>query len=162
MKEDLITKKNWLNKLNKKSTKVIPLWNSLNLFSKLDKRPQAPKAIFPNYFDIDKNLNEMNRIIFLGTSIDKVSETFFICIDFSNLSEIEVNNIFSQYGQFYDLKDVSTLIDSETGSILAYSNGIDNWHKKHSFCTNCGKETTISKAGPVSYTHLTLPTILLV
>jgi len=139
--------KNWLNKLNKKSTKVIPLWNSLNLFSKLDKSLQTPRAIFPNYFDIGKHLNERHHIIFLGTSTNKVSETFFICIDFSNFSEIEVNSIFSQYGKFYDLKDVSPLIDVESGSILAYSNGINNWHKKHSFCSNCGKKTTISKAG---------------
>jgi len=139
--------KNWFKKLNKKRTKIVPLWNSLNLFSKLDKGNDDPRAIFPNYFDIDKNLNEIHRIIFLGTSIDKVSETFFICIDFSNLSEIEVNDIFSQYGQFYDLKDVSPLIDSETGSILAYSNGIHNWHEKYSYCCKCGGETTISKAG---------------
>ena len=58
--------KDWLNKLNKKRTKVVPLWNSLNLFSKLDKRLQAPKAIFPNYFDIRKHLNERHHIIFLG------------------------------------------------------------------------------------------------
>ena len=45
------------------------------------------------------------------------------------------------------LRDINPIVGSFEGSLLAYSLGISNWHKKNSFCSNCGHKTIITKAG---------------
>ena len=71
----------------------------------------------------------------------------FISIDFSILEEVEIKTLFSEIGKFLSLRDINPVVGSFESSLLAYSLGISNWHKKNSFCSNCGHKTIITKAG---------------
>ena len=67
--------------------------------------------------------------------------------DLSTLDEAEIKTFFSEIGTFLSLRDINPIVGSFEGSLLAYSLGISNWHKKNSFCSNCGHKTIITKAG---------------
>ena len=84
---------------------------------------------------------------FLGSHKVNGTKKNFISIDFSILEEVEIKTLFSEIGKFLSLRDINPIVGSFEGSLLAYSLGISNWHKKNSFCSNCGHKTIITKAG---------------
>ena len=71
----------------------------------------------------------------------------FNLLPISFLDEVEIKTLFNKIGAFLSLRDINPIVGSFEGSLLAYSLGISNWHKKNSFCSNCGHKTIITKAG---------------
>ena len=138
-------KQDWFRKLNKEKVKFIPVWRALNLFSRDDKNVSNP--VFLEFNEIQKLLNEKHFKIFLGCKIIMAQKLFFICIDFSLLSETKIKRYLNSFGKFLSLRDINPLVDIFTGSILAYSLGISNWHRNNMHCSKCGGETSSSNAG---------------
>ncbi len=135
----------WYDKLDKKNVIYIPIWNSMNLFS--TKSEDYSQPVFLKFSDL-KNISSKSYLkTFLGSKIINRKKKYFVLLDFSILNEIEAKNYFNNIGTFLSLRDINPLVGSFEGSLLAYSLGISNWHKKNSFCSNCGHSTVITKAG---------------
>ena len=137
--------KDWYEKLDKNDIIYIPIWRSLNLFSL--KPDDLSQPVFLAFNDL-KNFSPQNYVkTFLGSDIVNRKNRYFISIDFSILNEVEIKTLFNKIGAFLSLRDINPIVGSFEGSLLAYSLGISNWHKKNSFCSNCGHKTIITKAG---------------
>ena len=137
--------KDWYEKLDKNDIIYIPIWRSLNLFSL--KPDDLSQPVFLEFNDL-KNFSPENYVkTFLGSDIVNRKNRYFISIDFSILNEVEIKTLFNKIGAFLSLRDINPIVGSFEGSLLAYSLGISNWHKKNSFCSNCGHKTIITKAG---------------
>ena len=137
--------KDWYEKLNKNDIIYIPIWRSLNLFSL--KPDDLSQPVFLEFNDL-KNFSPENYVkTFLGSDIVNRKNRYFISIDFSILNEVEIKTLFNKIGAFLSLRDINPIVGSFEGSLLAYSLGISNWHKKNSFCSNCGHKTMITNAG---------------
>ena len=105
------------------------------------------QPVFLEFNDL-KNFSPENYVkTFLGSDIVNRKNRYFISIDFSILNEVEIKTFFNKIGVFLSLRDINPIVGSFEGSLLAYSLGISNWHKKNSFCSNCGHKTIITKAG---------------
>ena len=135
----------WYDKLDKKNVIYIPIWNSLSLFS--TKSEDYSQPVFLNSKDIKVISSKSYTKTFLGSKLINKKKKYFVSLDFSILDEIEIKTLFSKIGTFFSLRDINPLVGSFEGSLLAYSLGISNWHKKNSFCNNCGNKTIITKAG---------------
>ena len=136
---------NWFEKLDKKRIKFIPVWRGLNLFS--NKNENILNPFFLHFSEIEDLLKDDHLKIFLGCKIDQTKKTFFVSVDFSKLSEFKIKKYLNSFGKFFSLRDINPLVDASTGSILAYSLGISNWHRNNLYCSKCGGETSSSKAG---------------
>ena len=174
--------------LKSEETLIVPVWRTLNLFSKIGGKGESP---LPAYLPVDE-VSSLIRIsdhqVFLGRQ-KLAGKTFaYLAIDISALDEEEAENRVAEWGSFKDLRNISPLIDGVEGSILAYARAMIYWHSRNQFCGVCGGSTKISKCGhqrdctnrecytshfprtdsavimlvhdrdTVSYTHLTLPT----
>ena len=136
-------KTNWFENLDKKKIHFVPIWRGLNLFSnKNDLNP-----VFLNYSEIKNLFNDSHLKILVGCTKDQTKDKFYVCIDFSKLSEFKINKYFKTFGIFLSLRDINPLVDGNLGSILAYSLAICNWHKNNLYCSNCGGKTNSVKAG---------------
>ena len=136
-------KTNWFENLDKKKIHFVPIWRGLNLFSnKNDLNP-----VFLNYSEIKNLFNDSHLKILLGCTKEQTKDKFYVCIDFSKLSELKINKYFRTFGIFLSLRDINPLVDGNLGSILAYSLAICNWHKNNLYCSSCGSKTYYVKAG---------------
>ena len=136
-------KTNWFENLDKKKIHFVPIWRGLNLFS----NENDLNPVFLNYSEIKNLFNGSHLKILLGCTKEQTKDKFYVCIDFSKLSEFKINKYFGDFGIFLSLRNINPLVDGNLGSILAYSLAICNWHKNNLYCSNCGGETNSVKAG---------------
>ena len=50
----------------------------------------------------------------------------------------KIHNRVKSFGVFRNLRNISTILDDFTGSLMAYSLAISNWHKNNIFCISIG------------------------
>ena len=116
----------------------------MNLFSYPNSNEEDIRnGAFIQYSDLEKNISDSQIKILLGSKKINNIETFFVCIDFSYVSQKKINNIFKSFGVFLNLRNISPILDDFTGSLMAYSIAISNWHKNNIFCSKCGKITKV-------------------
>jgi len=146
---DLRNKKNCLECISEfENTRFVPSWNSKNLFFHTsDDKDLAPLPHFPKIKHFKSIYNLGTDHTFLGMRNIDNKDVAYIACDFSNLDEELVKKIFSPLGFFHNLREISSLIDSIDGSIMAYSRGIINWHIKNAFCPSCGNKIEPIKGG---------------
>ena len=120
----------------------------MNLFSCSNSNEEEIRnGAFIKYSDLEKYVSDSHLKILLGSKKINNVETVFVCVDFSSFSEKKINCIFKSFGIFLNLRNISPILDDFTGSLMAYSVAISNWHKNNRFCGKCGKVTKVSKAG---------------
>ena len=121
----------WYEKLDKKDIIYIPIWRSLNLFAL--ESDDLSQPVFLKFNDL-KNFSPKDYVKnFLGSHKVNGTKKNFISIDFSILEEVEIKTLFSEIGKFLSLRDINPVVGSFESSLLAYSLGISNWHKKIHF-----------------------------
>ena len=120
----------------------------MNLFScSSNNEEEIRNGAFIKYSDLEKNITDSHLKILLGSKKINNVETVFVCVDFSSFSEKKIISIFKSFGIFLNLRNISPILDDFTGSLMAYSVAISNWHKNNMFCGKCGRVTKVTKAG---------------
>lgn len=133
--------------LEESETLIVPIWKSLNLFSKNIKKKCKPIPIFLKKEEA-KDLIEIAKVkVYLGKQKIKNHYVSYLALDISSLQNDEVKNIFSPGCEFSDLREIGSLIDGIEGSILAYAKGIIFWHSQNKYCGLCGNITIPTKGG---------------
>ena len=145
-KIEIVESSNWLERLlGNKNIKVVTLWKNKNLFSKIGDKNNPPVPSYPNSNEFIKIIDIAQHYTYLGHQKNK--DIGYIAIDLSHLNEIEINKQLSKWGQFYDLREISPLINDFDGSTLAYARAIIFWHINNGFCGSCGSQTLSTKLG---------------
>ena len=128
------------NHLFSELTLFVPLWQNQCLIKEAEGRP--PETVFLRFTDIEHLLKETDNLIFLG----KNEEVSYFSLHFS---KTEHKDVLEKFGNLKDLRSVSTSLDNEELSVLAFAKALDYWHETHKFCGKCGFETQSLEAGHV-------------
>jgi len=137
---------NWLKaRLHKRNTRIVPVWKNLSLI--LDH--EAPTAITFSGDHARGLLEIAGEIALLGldgpdAADDSTSAYFGV-----DISEYELPSLAAMMGQaeFTELRQVSVLMDSHEGSMLALARGLMFWHRNNRFCSNCGSSSVSAQGG---------------
>jgi NAD+ diphosphatase len=54
---------------------------------------------------------------------------------------------FTQGARIVGLREAGSVLSRPEGGLAAYLVALLNWHRRHSFCANCGAATTLAEAG---------------
>ncbi len=117
----------------------VPVWRNKNLFSLQD----IHHPVFLDWTTVSKFItSDLDAYIFLGRQTDKTYFAIEVPADEKNASKL-----FSDFGQFRDIRKVGALIDTQKGEMLIYARGITYWHQSQRFCGSCGHPTESRDGG---------------
>ena len=128
-------------------TRIVPIWRSLNLFSKT---PETGNPPVPAYLSAKeaKDLIKIAKVqVCLGKQTVANTPIAYLAIDISSLEEDEATIKLAPRGKFIDLREIGPLIGGVEGSIMAYARGMIYWHRQNGYCGLCGKATISTKGG---------------
>ena len=133
--------------LNHPDTRIVPLWNSRNLFSETGETGATPVPAYLTPKEAATLIDIFKDPVYLGKQTDANTFISYLAIDISSLEEDEATNKLASWGKFADLREIGPLIDGVEGSILAYARGMMFWHNRNGFCGVCGTRTIATKGG---------------
>ena len=133
--------------LKSEETLIVPVWRTLNLFSKIVGKEEKPLPVFLNVNEASSLINISDQHVFLGRQKLAGKTPAYLAIDISELEKEEVEKRLVEWGSFKDLRKISPLIDGVEGSILAYARAMMYWHSRNQFCSVCGNPSKTSKCG---------------
>ncbi|NNK86281.1 MAG: NAD(+) diphosphatase [Desulfobacterales bacterium] len=84
----------------------------------------------------------MDAYVFLGMQTEKP----YFAIEVP-ANEENVPKIFTDFGQFLDVRKVGAIIDTNKGELLIYARGITHWHQSQKYCGVCGHPTESRDGG---------------
>jgi len=128
-------------------TRIVLVWRSKNLFVECGGLNKKPESLFLSPFESKEFIKICKNKVYLGKQSYKDTQIPYLAIDISELDELKIKNILPSKGKFYNLREISPLIDGIEGSILAYARAIMFWHYRNGFCSVCGSITKITKSG---------------
>lgn len=133
------TDEKWLSEqLECPDTLFIPVWQEKNLFDvscepKIVSFKKSNLENFPwNKFPVTL-LGELDNKIYFSFSLDG--------------GNTEVEKKFGSFGIFASLRRYAALLNKDEASLIAYSNALSNWQKRHRFCGTCGSKTILALGG---------------
>jgi NAD+ diphosphatase len=50
---------------------------------------------------------------------------------------------------FAGLREIGAFVDHADGAMLSYAKGLNHWHSRHPFCSDCGAPTNVGDSGHV-------------
>ena len=133
--------------LKSEETLIVPVWRTLNLFSKIGGKEEKPLPAFLPVDEASSLISISDHQVFLGRQKFAGKTPSYLAIDISELVKEEAENRLAEWGSFKDLRNISPLIDGVEGSILAYARAMIYWHSRNQFCSVCGNQTKSSKCG---------------
>ncbi len=130
----------WVQKqLRHPSALFVPIWRNKNLFS----ASEIHKPVFLDWPAVSQLITaDADAYVFLGMQNDR---SYFAIEVPAN--EKDAPGLFSQYGQFHDIRKVGTFVDVSQGELLVYARAITYWHQYQSFCGLCGHATESREGG---------------
>ena len=137
----------WLTEqLAKPSTRIVPMWQDMNLILMRDDPSSPPEAVFPTYEEFHALYPGITPRILLGCFHEGGEVYFVVELDASDES---VPSRFESLGRFVNLRVVCPFIDSEHAALLGYARAMIYWHRHHRFCGTCGSPTRNAQCGHV-------------
>ena len=133
--------------LKSEETLIVPVWRTLNLFSKIGGKKEKPLPAFLPVDEASSLISISDHQVFLGRQKLAGKNPAYLAIDISALDEEDAENRLAEWGSFKDLRNISPLIDGVEGSILAYARAMIYWHSRNQYCGVCGNSTKPSKCG---------------
>ena len=133
--------------LRSEDTLIVPVWRTLNLFSKIVGKIERPLPAFLPVDEASSLISISDHQVFLGRQRLAGKTPAYLAIDISALDEEDAQNRLAEWGSFKDLRNISPLIDGVEGSIMAYARAMIYWHSRNQFCGVCGNRTNSSKCG---------------
>lgn len=131
----------WVSrKLHDSQTLAVPVWRNKNLFEGVSKAKVQP-AILENKY-ARKTLEVAETTIFLG--LDNGHAVFAAIL--SKFEESEAKKIVGK-GDFIDLRQVGSYLETGQAALLAFARGMDYWHQTHLHCGKCGHPTETRHGG---------------
>ena len=121
-------------------TRVLPVWRSKHLV--LDGEP--PEIVFTGADALAKDSEPVLPVL-LGQG----DGVFYFAVDLSLIEEPGQQLGLDASHAWLGLREVAPLVAQEEGALLAYTNGIMSWHRRHLFCGQCGGATSVAQAGHV-------------
>ena len=128
-------------------TRIVPIWRSLNLFSKTVEKGAPPALAYLSTEEAIDLIKIAKYQVYLGKQTDANAFISYLAVDISSLEEDEATNKLAPWGKFADLREIGPLIGGVDGSILAYARGMMFWHSRNGFCSVCGTSTIATKGG---------------
>ena len=133
------TDENWLNEqLKCPDTLFVPLWQDQNLFDVSGE----PKVVFLKKKEL-KNFS-LKELSF--TLLGELNDNIYFSVSLDNYN-LDIEKEFSSFGIFASIRKYAALLNKDEASLIAYSNALNNWQKRHHFCGNCGGETSLVLGG---------------
>lgn len=108
------------------------------------KNGDATKPVFLRKDELQGIIPHKNNCFLLGI---KDEYTYFV-LDMDLCDQIFT---LKEEFEFTALRNSRLDVKIWTGSLLAYTNALVLWHKKHRFCGNCGSETLSEELGQARY-----------
>ena len=133
--------------LRAEDTLIVPVWRTLNLFSKIVGKVEKPLPAFLPVDEASSLISISDHQVFLGRQNLAGKTPAYMAIDISELDEEDAEKMLADWGSFKDLRNISPLIDGVEGSIMAYARSMIYWHRRNQFCGVCGNQTKPSKCG---------------
>ena len=133
--------------LRSEDTLIVPVWRTLNLFSKIVGKVEKPLPAFLPVDEAASLISISDHQVFLGRQNLAGKTLAYMAIDISALDEEDAEKMLADCGSFKDLRNISPLIDGVEGSIMAYARSMIYWHIRNQFCGVCGNQTKPSKCG---------------
>ena len=133
--------------LRSEDTLIVPVWRTLNLFSKIVGKVEKPLPAFLPVDEAASLISISDHQVFLGRQNLAGKTLAYMAIDISALDEEDAEKMLADFGSFKDLRNISPLIDGVEGSIMAYARSMIYWHRRNQFCGVCGNQTKPSKCG---------------
>jgi NAD+ diphosphatase len=131
--------KAWIKKqFNNGSARIIPVSNSKILCTS----SRIPNAIYLTQNDFKNLSNPYEFLIFLGISDNK--SYFAIDINSNKSDSILFDMI---VGEFFDFKQVISLMHYHDGALLSLARFMVNWQLRNQYCGKCGTPTKSAEAG---------------
>lgn len=130
--------------MSQNSTKILPVWKSLNLFSQPLNADAPPQMAWLSGDDLTRLSPVVTETIYLGQQADKTS---IVAVRLADDAHKDPAEMFAEAGYFGDLREASPLIDGAEGSILAYARALCFWHQRHQFCGVCGSPAVSTHSG---------------
>jgi NAD+ diphosphatase len=129
----------WISiQLESPDTLFIPLWEGKNLINVSNE----PDIVSLKKEELKKNFLKELSFTLLGELNGKIY--FSVSLDDYN---IDIEKEFSSFGLFATLRRYAALLNKDLASLLAYSNALSNWQKRHHFCGICGSKTLLVLGG---------------
>ena len=133
--------------LRSEDTLIVPVWRTLNLFSKIVGKVEKPLPAFLPVDEAASLISISDHQVFLGRQNLAGKTLAYMAIDISALDEEDAEKMLADWGSLKDLRNISPLIDGVEGSIMAYARSMIYWHRRNQFCGVCGNQTKPSKCG---------------
>ncbi len=133
--------------LRSEDTLIVPVWRTLNLFSKIGGKEEQPLPAFLTVDEASTLISISDHQVFLGRQKLTGKTPAYLAIDISKLAKEDAENRLAEWGSFKDLRNISPQIDGVVGSILAYARAMMYWHSTNQFCSVCGYPNKTLKCG---------------
>ena len=99
------------NLLKSEETLIVPVWRSLNLFSKIGGKEEKPLPAFLTVDEASSLISISDNQVFLGRQKLAGKTVAYLAIDISELEKEEAEKRLVEWGSFKDLRNISPLID---------------------------------------------------
>ncbi len=83
-------------------------------------------------------------IVLLG--IDSKDRARF-ALDISHFADPANDGPLAGFGDFAEIREIAGSLHEEDAAILAQAKSMIDWHRRHTFCANCGARTELAEAG---------------
>ncbi len=123
---------------------IIPLMEERSLL-RVDARPATTaEAVFVSLTDLYHCLHPDSARVFLGLWDDR--PVFAVHLEARDSRPLQLQWPDSR---FIDLRNVGSLLDNASASLLAYARGMLYWQRNHTYCSRCGSPAEPAQGGHV-------------
>jgi NAD+ diphosphatase len=127
----------WLRDIHaSRNTQVVVVWNGKVAVTGTD--PTLLDAV-----SVQSLIDDARQPVLLG----ELAGTVHIAVDLSHLSQSDLEAALPADAMLSGLRDVTPMLTSDAGNLLAMASALMTWHGNHRHCGRCGAPTVVRAAG---------------
>ncbi len=135
----------WLaGKLQDAESMIVPLWGLKPMVLPPEKEGGLADIGWLRSGMMATLLGQNPIIVLLG--LDAQDRARF-AVDISHMADPANEGPLAGFGEFAELREIAASLHEEDAAMLAQAKSMIDWHRRHTYCANCGARTELAEAG---------------